>query len=90
MGCGTGQGKISYNKKRSKQPKCLGIHPEFLKSLEVQSLASNVRKQISASRLQGKPVAGFNYSTSFLLNHYLKVSAMVFELSVFFGLRGKI
>lgn len=44
-----------------------------------KSLASNVRKQISASRLQGKPVAGFNYSTFTLLNHYLKVNSDVYK-----------
>lgn len=46
-----------------------------------KSLASHVRKQINASRLQGKSVVGFNYSTSTLLDHYLKVKSNVYTLT---------
>lgn len=37
-----------------------------------KSLASRVRLQLNASRTQAAPVEGFNYSTTTLLNHYLK------------------
>ncbi|PKA46476.1 Glucose-6-phosphate isomerase, cytosolic 1 [Apostasia shenzhenica] len=38
-----------------------------------KSLASQVRKQLSLSRTLGKPVEGFNFSTTTLLNRYLQV-----------------
>ncbi|MCO5591666.1 hypothetical protein L7F22_045657 [Adiantum nelumboides] len=44
-----------------------------------KSLASHVRKHINASRMQGKAVSGFNYSTSTLLDHYLKVKSDVYS-----------
>lgn len=43
-----------------------------------KSLASRVRKQINESRVQGKAVVGFNYSTTTLLNQYLKVKSDVY------------
>jgi hypothetical protein len=39
----------------------------------LQSLASQVRKQLHGSRMEGKPVEGFNSSTSSLLARYLAV-----------------
>lgn len=36
-------------------------------------LASQVRKQMNATRTQGKPVEGFNYSTTRLLSKFLQV-----------------
>ncbi|KAH7301988.1 hypothetical protein KP509_23G051400 [Ceratopteris richardii] len=44
-----------------------------------KSLASHVRKQINATRTKGMPVSGFNYSTSTLLKHYLKVNSDVYS-----------
>ncbi len=38
-----------------------------------QSLATRVRTQMNAARTKGEPVQGFNYSTTTLLNRYLKV-----------------
>lgn len=38
-----------------------------------QSLATQVRTQMNAARTKGEPVQGFNYSTTTLLNRYLKV-----------------
>jgi len=38
-----------------------------------KSLASQVRKQLHESRMEGKPVDGFNHSTSSLLARYLAV-----------------
>ncbi|CAL4936235.1 unnamed protein product [Urochloa decumbens] len=38
-----------------------------------KSLASQVRKQLHGSRMEGKPVEGFNHSTSSLLARYLAV-----------------
>lgn len=38
-----------------------------------QSLATQVRKQLHASRTKGEPVQGFNYSTTTLLTRYLEV-----------------
>ncbi|KAA8537639.1 hypothetical protein F0562_027247 [Nyssa sinensis] len=40
-----------------------------------KSLASQVRKQLSASREKGEPVKGFNFSTTTLLTKYLEASA---------------
>lgn len=37
-----------------------------------QSLATRVRTQMNAARTKGEPVQGFNYSTTTLLNRYLK------------------
>uniref|UniRef100_A0A0C9RNU4 Glucose-6-phosphate isomerase n=20 Tax=Euphyllophyta TaxID=78536 RepID=A0A0C9RNU4_9CONI len=37
-----------------------------------KSLASRVRTQLNLSRMQGKPVEGFNHSTMKLMNRYLK------------------
>ncbi|KAH9314554.1 hypothetical protein KI387_023181, partial [Taxus chinensis] len=37
-----------------------------------KSLASRVRTQLNLSRTQGKPVEGFNHSTTTLMNRYLK------------------
>ena len=42
-------------------------------NLMFQSLASQVRKQLHGSRMEGKPVEGFNHSTSSLLARYLAV-----------------
>ena len=42
-------------------------------NLIFQSLASQVRKQLHGSRMEGKPVEGFNHSTSSLLARYLAV-----------------
>ncbi|KAK7381336.1 hypothetical protein VNO78_33958 [Psophocarpus tetragonolobus] len=42
-----------------------------------KSLASQVRKQLNASRTIGKPVQGFNFSTTAMLTRYLKASADV-------------
>ncbi|TQD90160.1 hypothetical protein C1H46_024324 [Malus baccata] len=39
-----------------------------------KSLASQVRKQLNASRTKGQPVEGFNYSTTSLLTKYLEAS----------------
>ncbi|KAJ9674701.1 hypothetical protein PVL29_023935 [Vitis rotundifolia] len=38
-----------------------------------KSLASQVRKQLNAAQMKGKPVEGFNYSTTTLLKRYLEV-----------------
>uniref|UniRef100_A0A5B7B5A3 Glucose-6-phosphate isomerase n=1 Tax=Davidia involucrata TaxID=16924 RepID=A0A5B7B5A3_DAVIN len=40
-----------------------------------KSLASQVRKQLNASRKKGEPVEGFNFSTTTLLTKYLEASA---------------
>ncbi|KAI5656049.1 hypothetical protein M9H77_24842 [Catharanthus roseus] len=40
-----------------------------------KSLASQVRKQLHASRTKGEPVRGFNFSTTTLLSKYLEASA---------------
>lgn len=40
---------------------------------KMQSLASQVRKQLNSARTKGKPVEGFNYSTTTLLKRYLEV-----------------
>ncbi|KAF5468465.1 hypothetical protein F2P56_012614 [Juglans regia] len=40
-----------------------------------KSLATQVRKQINASRSKGEPVEGFNFSTTTLLSRYLEASA---------------
>ncbi|XP_024399239.1 glucose-6-phosphate isomerase, cytosolic isoform X2 [Physcomitrium patens] len=37
-----------------------------------KSLASRVRTQLNASRTRDAPLQGFNYSTTYLLTHYLK------------------
>ncbi|XP_022637477.1 glucose-6-phosphate isomerase, cytosolic isoform X2 [Vigna radiata var. radiata] len=42
-----------------------------------QSLATQVRKQLNASRTLGKPVQGFNFSTTSMLTRYLQASADV-------------
>ncbi|XP_040996797.1 glucose-6-phosphate isomerase, cytosolic isoform X2 [Juglans microcarpa x Juglans regia] len=42
-----------------------------------KSLATQVRKQINASRSKGEPVEGFNFSTTTLLSRYLEASADV-------------
>jgi len=39
----------------------------------IQSLATQVRKQLNASRTQGEPVQGFNFSTTSMLTRYLQV-----------------
>lgn len=39
-----------------------------------KSLATQVRKQLHASRTKGEPVQGFNYSTTTLLTRYLEAS----------------
>jgi len=58
---------------------CLNVvflSPDFncyLWNLMFQSLASQVRKQLHESRMEGKPVEGFNHSTSSLLARYLAV-----------------
>ncbi|XP_009364475.2 glucose-6-phosphate isomerase, cytosolic 2B [Pyrus x bretschneideri] len=39
-----------------------------------KSLASQVRKQLNASRTKGQPIEGFNYSTATLLTKYLEAS----------------
>lgn len=41
--------------------------------LWMQSLATQVRKQLNASRTKGEPVEGFNFSTTTLLTRYLEV-----------------
>jgi hypothetical protein len=41
--------------------------------LWMQSLATQVRKQLHASRTKGEPVEGFNFSTTTLLTRYLEV-----------------
>ncbi|KAL3514631.1 hypothetical protein ACH5RR_027348 [Cinchona calisaya] len=42
-----------------------------------KSLASQVRKQLHASRKKGKPIEGFNFSTTTMLSRYLQASANV-------------
>lgn len=49
--------------------------------VDTQSLASQVRKQLHASREKGEPVEGFNFSTTTLLSKYLQVSKL-FVLSL--------
>lgn len=39
----------------------------------MQSLATQVRKQLHVSRTKGEPVQGFNFSTTTLLTKYLEV-----------------
>ncbi|KAM1012537.1 hypothetical protein ACFX2I_042649 [Malus domestica] len=39
-----------------------------------KSLASQVRKQLNASRTKGQPIEGFNYSTTTLLTKYLEAT----------------
>lgn len=48
--------------------------------LRNQSLATQVRKQLHASRTEGKPVEGFNFSTKTLLTKYLEVCKRSFYL----------
>lgn len=40
-----------------------------------KSLASQVRKQLNASRTKGEPIQGFNFSTTTLLKRYLEASS---------------
>ncbi|XP_027904080.1 glucose-6-phosphate isomerase, cytosolic [Vigna unguiculata] len=40
-----------------------------------KSLATQVRKQLNASRTKGEPVQGFNFSTTKMLNRYLQASS---------------
>ncbi|KAJ0025270.1 hypothetical protein Pint_08940 [Pistacia integerrima] len=40
-----------------------------------KSLATQVRKQLHASRTKGEPVEGFNFSTKTLLTRYLEASS---------------
>ncbi|KAL2504105.1 Glucose-6-phosphate isomerase [Abeliophyllum distichum] len=40
-----------------------------------KSLATQVRKQLHASRKKGEPVEGFNFSTTSMLKRYLEKSA---------------
>ena len=73
MGRGTWKGKCfnpeaKFFSGKSKLPNLVRVFVQY-----DQSLASHVRKQINESRVHGKPVSGFNYSTSTLLDHYLKV-----------------
>ncbi|TKY50326.1 Glucose-6-phosphate isomerase, cytosolic 2 [Spatholobus suberectus] len=42
-----------------------------------KSLATQVRKQLHASRTKGEPVQGFNFSTTAMLTRYLQASADV-------------
>lgn len=42
--------------------------------VKLQSLASQVRKQLHASRKKGESVEGFNYSTTTMLKRYLEVN----------------
>lgn len=42
-----------------------------------KSLATQVRKQLHASRVKGEPVEGFNFSTTTMLTKYLKESSEV-------------
>ncbi|XP_024032539.1 glucose-6-phosphate isomerase, cytosolic 2B-like [Morus notabilis] len=42
-----------------------------------KSLATQVRKQLHASRTKGEPVQGFNCSTTTLLTRYLEASSDV-------------
>ncbi|XP_010254873.1 PREDICTED: glucose-6-phosphate isomerase, cytosolic [Nelumbo nucifera] len=42
-----------------------------------KSLASQVRKQLNASRIKGEPVEGFNFSTTKMLNKYLEAKSRV-------------
>ncbi|GAA0161191.1 isomerase [Lithospermum erythrorhizon] len=42
-----------------------------------KSLASQVRKQLHASRRNGEPIQGFNFSTTSMLSKYLEASADV-------------
>lgn len=46
----------------------------------MQSLATQVRKQINASRSKGEPVEGFNFSTTTLLSRYLEVWLIIIVL----------
>lgn len=39
----------------------------------MQSLATQVRKQLHASRVDKKPVQGFNFSTATLMSRFLEV-----------------
>jgi hypothetical protein len=56
------------------------LHPCFLKfhfhwccMMLTQSLATQVRKQLNASRTKGEPIQGFNFSTTTLITRYLQV-----------------
>ncbi|KAF6166629.1 hypothetical protein GIB67_005491 [Kingdonia uniflora] len=40
-----------------------------------QSLASQVRKQLNASRIKGEPVKGFNFSTTTMISKYLEAQS---------------
>ncbi|KAK3424793.1 hypothetical protein EUGRSUZ_F01561 [Eucalyptus grandis] len=42
-----------------------------------KSLATQVRKQLHASRVKGEPVEGFNYSTATMLTRYLEATSDV-------------
>ncbi|XP_030545425.1 glucose-6-phosphate isomerase, cytosolic [Rhodamnia argentea] len=42
-----------------------------------KSLATQVRKQLNASRVKGEPVEGFNYSTTTMLTRYLEATSDV-------------
>ncbi|XP_074264580.1 glucose-6-phosphate isomerase, cytosolic [Silene latifolia] len=42
-----------------------------------KSLASQVRKQLNASRTKGDPISGFNFSTTTVLTRYLQASSDV-------------
>lgn len=42
-------------------------------SVIYQSLATQVRKQLHASRKKGEPVQGFNFSTTSMITRYLQV-----------------
>jgi hypothetical protein len=47
----------------------------------IQSLATQVRKQLHASRVKGEPVEGFNFSTTTMLTKYLKVCGNTIQLT---------
>lgn len=42
-----------------------------------KSLASQVRKQLNASRTKGEPIEGFNYSTKTMMSKYLKAETSI-------------
>lgn len=50
---------------------------------KLQSLASQVRKQLHASRKKKEPVEGFNFSTTTMLTKYLEVWNHMFSCILF-------
>ncbi|KAF8409951.1 hypothetical protein HHK36_002470 [Tetracentron sinense] len=59
-----------------------------------KSLASQVRKQLHASRTKGEPVEGFNFSTTEMLTKYLELSMLGLDdfggMTVLIGLNSRL